>query len=170
MITLYLTRHGQTEQNLAHIFQGQMQGTLTEEGKRQAAELGEQLAGVHFDTLISSDLDRARKTVEIGFGNRNIPHITTPLLREIDWGSWTGQPIPATRLHPPLDAETDEMLYMRTGKFLDYLKANFDGQTVLAVGHGMINRRIVACLENLDKDQVKKVPVFSNCEYRIFRI
>ena len=29
MITLYLARHGQTEQNLAHIFQGQMPGNLT---------------------------------------------------------------------------------------------------------------------------------------------
>lgn len=170
MITLYLTRHGQTEQNLARIFQGQMQGTLTEEGKRQAAELGERLADIHFDTLISSDLDRARKTVEIAFGNRNIPHMTTPLLREIDWGSWTGQPIPSIRLQRPADAETDEMLYTRAGKFLEYLKTNFDGQTLLAVGHGMINRRIVACLENLSEDQIKEVPVFSNCEYRIFQV
>ena len=32
MITLYLARHGQTEENIARIFQGHMPGTLTVEG------------------------------------------------------------------------------------------------------------------------------------------
>lgn len=90
MITLYLARHGQTEQNLAHIFQGQMPGNLTDLGRQQAAELGERLKAVTFDSLLSSDLARAYDTVEIACGDRHLPHYTTPLLREIDWGSWTG--------------------------------------------------------------------------------
>ena len=36
MITLYLARHGQTEENIARIFQGHMPGTLTVEGIAQA--------------------------------------------------------------------------------------------------------------------------------------
>ena len=59
MITLYLARHGQTEQNLAHIFQGQMPGNLTALGRQQAAELGERLREIPFDSLLSSDLARA---------------------------------------------------------------------------------------------------------------
>ena len=41
MITLYLARHGQTVENLSHIFQGHLPGTLTEEGKQQAVALGQ---------------------------------------------------------------------------------------------------------------------------------
>lgn len=170
MITLYLARHGETEQNLAHIYQGQMPGTLTQLGERQAAELGVRLADVAFDTLVSSDLTRAMRTVEIAFGDRSIPHVTTPLLREIDWGSWTGLTIRDVNFDCRAeDAETDEMLYERAGKFLAYLRANFEGQTILAVGHGMINRNIVAQLEQLGADHVQEIPIFKNCEHRIFQ-
>ena len=51
MITLYLARHGQTEENLKRIFQGHLPGVLTEEGKRQAAELGETLEGIELDVV-----------------------------------------------------------------------------------------------------------------------
>ena len=40
MLTIYLARHGQTEENLSRIFQGHLPGHLTEEGKRQAIALG----------------------------------------------------------------------------------------------------------------------------------
>ncbi len=39
MITLYLARHGQTEENMTRIFQGHMPGTLTVEGIAQAEAL-----------------------------------------------------------------------------------------------------------------------------------
>lgn len=36
MISLYLARHGQTEENIARIFQGHLPGRLTVEGISQA--------------------------------------------------------------------------------------------------------------------------------------
>lgn len=45
MITIYLARHGQTEENISRIFQGHLPGHLTEEGKQQAVELGKRLRG-----------------------------------------------------------------------------------------------------------------------------
>ena len=129
------------------------------------------MENIPFGTLISSDLERARLTVEIGFGGRGVPHVTTPLLREIDWGSWTGKTISGVKLaQRPADAETNAMLYARAGKFLAYLKSCFDGQTILAVGHGMINRYVAARLENLPEEKVKEIPVFNNCEYRVFHL
>ena len=35
MMTLYIVRHGQTEENLKRILQGHMPGTLTEKGKEE---------------------------------------------------------------------------------------------------------------------------------------
>lgn len=168
MITLYLARHGQTEQNLAHIFQGQMPGNLTALGRQQAAELGERLRAIPFDSLLSSDLARAYNTVEIACGDRHLPHYTTPLLREIDWGSWTGLDITPERslLMRPADAESDAQLYERAARFVDYVRSHFEGQTLFAVGHGMINRRVIAQIEGLPLERVKEVPLFTNCEYR----
>ena len=46
MITLYLARHGQTEENMTRIFQGHMPGTLTVEGIAQAEALRDTLRDI----------------------------------------------------------------------------------------------------------------------------
>lgn len=58
MTTLYLVRHGETFDNVAHIMQGQRKGELTEIGISQIEELSTNLSGVHFDAIVSSDLKR----------------------------------------------------------------------------------------------------------------
>ena len=55
MITLYLARHGQTEENNAHIFQGHLPGKLTQEGIAQAIKLGQELQTVPFDRIVHRD-------------------------------------------------------------------------------------------------------------------
>ena len=155
MITLYLARHGQTEENNAHIFQGLLPGTLTQEGIAQAIKLGKELQTVPFDRIVHSDLERARLSAELIRGDRSIPTCPSILLREIDWGSWTGQSISGVKLAArPTDAESEEMLY----------------ETILAVGHGMINRRVIAAIQGLPLNEVRTVPRFENCEYRILNL
>ena len=90
MITLYLARHGQTEENIARIFQGHMPGTLTVEGIAQAEALRDTLRNISLDAVVSSDLKRCVDTARIAVEGRNLPWEKTVLLREIDWGSWTG--------------------------------------------------------------------------------
>ena len=46
MTTIYLARHGQTEENLMRIFQGHLPGTLTADGIEQARNLGKELEGL----------------------------------------------------------------------------------------------------------------------------
>ena len=82
MITIYLARHGQTEENISRIFQGHLPGHLTEEGKQQAVELGKRLRDIPLDAILSSDLQRVIDTVRLAVGDRNLPWQTTPLLRE----------------------------------------------------------------------------------------
>ena len=86
MTTIYLTRHGQTEENLMRIFQGHMPGKLTEEGIEQARNLGKELRDIHLDCILSSDLQRVVDTVSIAMADRNLPWEQNRLLREIDWG------------------------------------------------------------------------------------
>ena len=47
MTTLYLARHGETIDNANKIMQGQTQGRLTDNGRKQAAELADRLSEVH---------------------------------------------------------------------------------------------------------------------------
>lgn len=165
MITIYLARHGQTEENISRIFQGHLPGHLTEEGKRQAVELGKRLRDIPLDAILSSDLQRVIDTVRLAVGDRNLPWQTTPLLREIDWGSWTGLPLDSVdRTHLPADAETREMLYERAGKCLEYIRQHYEGKCILVVAHGLINRSLRAYLAGIPVDELTTVPHMDNCE------
>ena len=76
MIEVYLARHGQTEENISRIYQGHLPGRLTEEGKRQAVELGEKLKDIELDVqelkcLIQSMLTDTNPVLRI-VAKRNI--------------------------------------------------------------------------------------------------
>lgn len=113
MIRLYLVRHGQTVENLEHILQGHMPGHLTNAGKEQMRQLGKELAGIHFDHLLCSDLQRAIDSAICM--NLSLPVTTTPLLRERDWGIFTGCKIETIRRDEafPESVESTEQLYCR---------------------------------------------------------
>ena len=65
MTKLYLVRHGETFDNERQIMQGQTPGELNATGIRQAEALSLQLADVHFDAIVASDLWRAIQTAQI---------------------------------------------------------------------------------------------------------
>lgn len=171
MMTIYLARHGQTEENLARIFQGHLPGRLTAEGKEQARILGVRLQNIAIDMVVSSDLQRCKDTVQLAIGERQLPWVTTPLLREIDWGSWTGLYIKDVDLTCfPADVETEPKLYDRAAQFLQWLKQNYDGRRILVVGHGLINRAVQAYIEGITLQQLRSVPKMNNAELRTFTL
>lgn len=92
---IYIVRHGQTEENLQRILQGHMPGTLTEQGKEQVQRAAEQLSkeGVKFTHIVSSDLKRAMDSAQIIADKLNLPVIPREILRERDWGKFTGMSI-----------------------------------------------------------------------------
>ena len=97
MTTLYLTRHGETEENAKRILQGLLQTKLTPRGIEQANALKEKLKDIHFDAILCSDLVRAMDTASILANPHHQEPVQNPLLRERDWGSWTGAYIPEIR-------------------------------------------------------------------------
>lgn len=168
MTTLYLVRHGETVDNANRIMQGQTQGRLNEKGRMQAAAVRDRMAAEHLDAILSSDLRRAVDTAEIIAGPHGLTVTTTPLLRERDWGGFTGRYIPDLKDEPwPADIESLERITARAGEFLALVRATWPGQTVLAVGHGIINKAIQAVLYGRQMSGIERM---DNAEVRVLTV
>ena len=163
--TLFLVRHGETVDNARQTMQGQTQGELNERGKEQARQVARRLADETLDAVVSSDLQRAVQTAEIIAAPHGLTVMTTPLLRERDWGSFTGRYIPDLRGETwPDDIESEEDLLMRARTFLLYITATYPGKRVVAVGHGIINKAILAIYAGCTMREVQRM---MNAEVRV---
>ncbi|BDZ30320.1 histidine phosphatase family protein [Lactiplantibacillus sp. WILCCON 0030] len=91
---LYFVRHGRTQYNVEHRFQGgSADSPLVESGIAGAKAAGNYLRHVQFAKVYSSPQGRALDTAKlITAENQWQPTITIePRLREFDFGSWDGQ-------------------------------------------------------------------------------
>lgn len=164
MTRLLLIRHGETIDNARKIMQGQTQGQLNEEGLRQAELLAEELRHVAVDAFVASDLHRAIQTATILAGPHGKEVVTTPLLRERDWGAFTGRYIPDLQGLPfPENVEPMDQLMQRAQLFLDKMAADYPNQCVVAVGHGIVNKVIQAVHY---KKNIRDIARMDNCEMR----
>lgn len=95
MITVYLVRHGETFLNQLNRMQGWINSELSQKGVRQALTVGQILAPLSFDGVFCSDLPRAIQTRNLILSQLTTPiqyQITTPNLREVNFGSFDGLP------------------------------------------------------------------------------
>ena len=154
MTTLYLVRHGETEDNVNQIMQGQTQGRLTANGIAQAEEVRDRLASEPFAAIIAEP--------------HHLEVVQTPLLRERDWGSFTGRYIPDLKGEVwPDDIETLENLLSRAGEFIAFVKQTYPGKKVLAVGHGIVNKAVQAVYHKKSMSEVQRM---MNAEVRILEL
>ncbi len=182
MLNIYLARHGQDEDNARGILNGRRDMPLTEVGISQARELAEKVkaAGLKFDKIFSSPLQRAYQTAEIiadTLGTEKPGKLG--LLIERDFGIMTGQPHTKikeicspeilqaemiTYFLSPEGAETFPELVERAKKLIDFLNQNFREGNFLLVSHGDFGKMIYAAYYNLDWQQVLKMFHFGNSE------
>lgn len=162
---IFLARHGETVDNARQIMQGQTQGCLNDKGREQARLVAERLASEPLDAVVASDLRRAIQTAELLAEPHHLPVVTTPLLRERDWGGFTGRYIPDLKGEAwPDDVESEEALLLRARAFLLYITATYPGGRVVAVGHGIINKAILAVYAQCPMREVQRM---LNAEVRI---
>ena len=172
MTLLYLVRHGETVDNANHIMQGQTPGELNANGIKQAEELAERLKDEPIDAFVSSDLQRSIQTCELIAAPHGKTITTTPLLRERDWGSFTGKYIPdlANLNDPSLwpdDIESLDALQARAKEVLTRVKEEYADKKVLAVGHGIINKAIQSVYYHKAMNELKPM---SNAEVRMLEL
>ena len=148
MTKLYLVRHGETVDNVKQILQGQTPGMLNDKGMKDAK----------IDAFVSSDLYRSIETCEIIAEPHGMQVRTTPLLRERDWGSFTGKFIPDLKDKTwPDDIESLADMKTRASKFMEWLKAEYPNKVVLAVGHGIINKAIQSVYTGKPMNEIQKM-------------
>jgi probable phosphoglycerate mutase len=162
MTELLVIRHGETDWNRQHRFQGQIDVPLNEVGLQQARRLAERLADEPIDVLVVSDLQRARETAEALTRQRGAPELRVePLWREQAFGVLEGLDVPTIQQrHPELwgqwirheadfalpEGESNAAFFARIQRALEAVVASFAGQRVAIVTHGgaldMLWRRV----------------------------
>src|SRR5471030_1549441 len=88
--TIILIRHGETAWNAVRRLQGHTDIALNETGQRQAAALGQALAGERIDAVVASDLQRAMQTAEAVAAHHGLAVQTDAQLRERCYGVFEG--------------------------------------------------------------------------------
>jgi ribonuclease H / adenosylcobalamin/alpha-ribazole phosphatase len=156
--TTVLLRHGQTEFSTERRFAGRGDIALTETGVRQAAAAAERLRARGIDMIVTSPLQRARRTAEAVAAVTGAPLAVDEGLVEADFGKWEGLTFGAAALRWPEEmsawlASTDvappggESL-ANAGKrvlaTLDRLLAAHQRKTLLLVSH-VTPIKTVAC-------------------------
>ncbi len=95
MTELLFIRHGETDWNRQHRFQGQIDVPLNATGQRQAARMAARLAGDRHDLLLASDLQRALQTAAPLAHAWGMPALPVPGLREQGFGIFEGLEVAA---------------------------------------------------------------------------
>ena len=170
MTTILLARHGESDWNRTKRWQGFADRPLTELGRRQASELGERLEDTELDAIYSSDLQRARETAEVVARMKSLTVETTPDLREVDVGSWSGLTRAEAEARYPEayarwlqgaegwdDGETYDQLGERVVRAIQRIAKDHDGQRVLIVAHGGTIRAIHAAALGVDVHTYRRI-------------
>jgi broad specificity phosphatase PhoE len=141
MVTIIFEPHSTTLDNEAYKASGHNDVELSKTGEEQAKDMGERYKGKRFDAIFCSDLQRAYKTAHLAFGKR-FPVVQDSRLRECDYGDFTGRSkkeVDAekpSRINKPFpNGESYEQVSARMKSFLYDLFQEYDGKTVLIIGH-----------------------------------
>ena len=168
MYTIYIVRHGETDNNKKRVLQGRSNLPLNEVGIKQAEKVKEYFAekDIQFDKVYSSPLIRAIKTAQIITGSTQVgsdaadnsadavPFVLDDHLLEMDYGPYEG----CSLLDPPPEIieffsdfvnnstpegmENLSDLVARMGRFMEDLKKEGD-QTILISTHAIAMKGIL---------------------------
>jgi broad specificity phosphatase PhoE len=170
MTRIVLVRHGQTEWNRVERFRGRFDVPLNETGLAQAAATGRRIAAEwHPIAVYSSPLSRAVQTAEAVAQHFGLTVQPKPGLIDIDYGEWQGLTPDEARARWPEIVEAwyhaPQRAQIPSGETLEQVRArgvatvrtlaarHHDDQTLVLVGHTVINRAILLGIMGLGVDR-----------------
>ena len=179
--TLYLVRHGATERTEEDRFSGDVDIPLSEQGKRQAAQLAARLAADRFGAVYASPLLRATQTARILADVCGLPVEARDGLREIRHGHWEGQTRQAVEsgypeeysaweadpfTFAPEGGESGVAVLARALPVIREIVTRHAGQRVIVVSHKATIRLVLSSLLGIDargyRDRLDQAPACLN--------
>lgn len=168
-------RHGRTQWNRVGRFQGHEDVALDEVGRAQAAGAAPFVAGLGFDAIVASDLQRARDTAQEVATLTGRAVRTDRRLRETFLGPWQGLTGPQARERFP--AEYADWIAGRqrpsveprtaVGERVVAALADVAADQVLVVSHGGAIRSALCTLLGLRQQDWDVLSPLGNCRWSI---
>lgn len=154
MLNIYLIRHGETAWNADNNrYCGRTDIPLTEKGLKQAETVRQQLAGIKWDGVFSSPLQRAHTTAQIASGTTVVKD---DRLIEADFGQWEGKTkeefmaenaqLWTSWMNDPANnraggtGETGAEIVQRVDYFFQSLQKQYSSGNILVAAHNGVNR------------------------------
>jgi probable phosphoglycerate mutase len=167
---MIIVRHGESEWNRIHRYQGQLDAPLSDLGKRQADALGERLRHEQIAAIYTSSLQRAAVTAEaIARAHPDVPLHNDSALLEIHHGEWQGKYADeiAAAYGPELEewrqfptrsqmpgGESFSNVLKRSLDFKDRMLATHPGETVVVSTHDVVLKILVADALGMNMDRM----------------
>ncbi|MBD3782715.1 MAG: histidine phosphatase family protein [Micrococcales bacterium] len=180
---IVVLRHGETTHNAGGVWQGQLDSPLSARGEEQAAAVGPAIAALGPSRVVTSDLQRARRTGESVARACGVPLTVDPRLREIHSGEWQGLTSAEVAARWPEDhaavhrgedvrrggpgGETVLDVVARVAEALtDVLEATGAGECVVVSTHGAAGRAAAGWLLGLEQQVAWRVlDGLGNCHW-----
>ena len=167
MTKLLLARHGETDWNREHRWQGHSDTPLNDLGREQARALADELEQEPLVAIYSSDLRRAYETAREVADRKGMDVIVDRDLREIHLGVWEGLTSDEIEQRWPDDlrrwragdvvlgrgGETSEELRERVLRAAHRIAAAHPREQVLIVSHGGALRALALHAQAIDRDR-----------------
>jgi glucosyl-3-phosphoglycerate phosphatase len=171
-----LWRHGQTDWNAEHRFQGQTDIPLNGTGLDQAERAARRLAPLRPSAIFASDLSRAQQTAAALARLTRLPVVLDKDLRERFGGDWEGlsddeirERYPAERVswNPP-NGESTQVVADRIAGALGRIAETLDpGQLAVVVGHGAALRLGMERVLGLSPETEPTLGGLVNCSWSV---
>ncbi|MBU2213272.1 histidine phosphatase family protein [Patescibacteria group bacterium] len=156
---IYILQHGETEWNVADIFQGLKSSPFTERGRGQIRKAAQYFTDKNIKNLFSSPLERAVKTAEVVAKTIGLEVEIIPSFYEIDCGSFEGKSRQEYKKEKGIEprfpgGESFADVYKRVKG--DVKRLASINKNILIVGHGGTNRVIASIITNTPFHEIEK--------------
>jgi Fructose-2,6-bisphosphatase len=156
--TLYLIRHGETEENKTGVLMGSTDTPLNDYGRLQVMALRERINALAVDAVFASPLSRTVETATLIFGDQ-ARIITDSSLQEFHFGEWEGMHFSTiAKLYPEKwqmwladwekthipGAEAFAAFQYRVITVIEEIVRNHVGKRIAVVSHGGCIRSLLA--------------------------
>ncbi|QFK71930.1 histidine phosphatase family protein [Pradoshia sp. D12] len=185
MITLYITRHGETVWNTEKRMQGRLDSPLTVKGIQNAISLSKGLLDIDLTAIYSSPSGRAADTATYIKGNRDIPLAFDENLQEINMGDWEGEKQGAIEaaypdefdafwnnphLFKPVKGETFEEVKERAVNILNRIQHEYESGNILIVTHSVVIKCFYSIFKNTSIESLWDPPFIHDTSLTVVKI